>query len=107
MQSENERKWKHEKVVFFDVDVEGGLNIKKKLSRNTLTVFVQPPSLEELHRRLSLRKTETPESLQARIEKSDAEMKYAKRFDKVIINDNLETAQKEAEKLVKDFLKRK
>ena len=107
LQSEIERIWKHDRVVLFDVDVEGGLNIKKKLSRNTLTVFVQPPSLEELHRRLSLRKTETPESLQARIEKSDAEMKYAKRFDKVIINDNLETAQKEAEKLVKDFLKRK
>jgi guanylate kinase len=105
LQSEIERIWKHGNVVVFDVDVDGGLNLKKKLQKNILTVFVQPPSLEELHRRLSLRKTETPESLQARIEKSDDEMKYAKRFDVVLINDNLETAQKEAESVVKNFLK--
>jgi guanylate kinase len=105
LQSEIERIWKHGKVVIFDVDVEGGLNIKKRLQKNILTVFVQPPSLEELHRRLSLRKTETPESLQARIEKSDDEMKYAKRFDVVLTNDNLETSQKEAERVVKNFLK--
>jgi guanylate kinase len=107
MQAEVERIWKNGKAVLFDVDVEGGLNIKKKLQKNILTIFVQPPSLEELHRRLSLRKTETPESLQARIEKSEAEMKYGHRFDKIIINDNLENAQAQAEKLVKDFLKSK
>jgi guanylate kinase len=107
LEAEVERIWKKDKVVIFDVDVEGGVHIKKKLGGKLLTVFVQPPSIEELHRRLSLRKTETPESLADRIEKSDKEMKYAGKFDKVIINDNLETAQAEAINLVNDFLKKK
>jgi guanylate kinase len=105
LKSEVERSAKSGKVLLFDVDVEGGLNIKKQLDEKLLTVFVKPPSLDELHRRLSERQTETPQSLQARIEKSDREMEYASRFDKVIINDNLEKAKQQAEKLVGDFLK--
>jgi guanylate kinase len=105
LKSEVERITKNGNVVLFDVDVEGGLNIKKHLNEKLLSVFVQPPSFDELHRRLSQRQTETPESLQARIEKSDKEMEYASRFDKVIINDDLEIAKRQAHKLVEDFLK--
>ena len=105
LKSETERIWSNGKVVLFDVDVEGGLNIKSKLKEKLLAVFVQPPSFEELHRRLTSRNTETAESLKARIEKSDKEMQYANRFDKVIINDNLEQAQQQAQKLVADFIK--
>jgi guanylate kinase len=104
LKSEIEKIWQQNKAVLFDVDVEGGLNIKNKLKGSLLTVFVQPPSLDELHRRLEQRQTETPESLKVRIEKSDNEMTYANRFDKVIVNDNLETAQKEAQGLVEKFL---
>ena len=105
LKSEIERIWANGKVVLFDVDVEGGLNIKKKLENNILAVFVRPPSLEELHKRLSSRNTETPESLKARIEKSDKEMGYANRFDKIIVNDNLESAQQQAQQVLEDFLK--
>jgi guanylate kinase len=105
LKSEVEHIGKNGKVVLFDVDVEGGLNIKKHLNEKLLTVFVQPPSLDELHRRLSQRQTETAQSLQTRIEKSDKEMEYANRFDHVIINDDLEKAKQQAHKFVEDFLK--
>jgi guanylate kinase len=105
LKSEVERSAQIGKVLLFDVDVEGGLNIKKYLNEKLLTVFVKPPSLDELHRRLAQRQTETPQSLQARIEKSDKEMEYANRFDHVIINDDLEKAKQKAQKLVENFLK--
>jgi guanylate kinase len=105
LKSEVERSAQIGKVLLFDVDVEGGLNIKKHLNEKLLTVFVKPPSLDELHRRLAQRQTETPQSLQARIKKSDKEMEYANRFDHVIINDDLEKAKQKAQKLVEDFLK--
>jgi guanylate kinase len=104
LKSEIERIWNEGKVPVFDVDVEGGLKIKKIYGDKLLSVFVQPPSVEELHKRLTLRNSETPESFRARTEKSEHELKYAVKFDRVIVNDTLKFALKEAKILVNDFL---
>lgn len=104
LQSEINLIWEKGKIPIFDVDVEGGLKIKKIYGDNVLAVFVRPPSIEDLHKRLTARKSETPESFQVRIEKSEHELTYAFRFDKVIVNDNLKFALKEAQILVNDFL---
>ena len=91
--------------VIFDVDVIGGMKIKKQYGSNALSIFVMPPSLEELKRRLLGRSTESMESLQLRIEKAGDEMKFADGFDFVLINDDLESAKKLAHSIVKNFLK--
>lgn len=105
LKSEIERIWSEHKVAIFDVDVEGGLKIKKLFGQMLLSVFVMPPSVEALHQRLQSRNSETAESFKARIAKSEHELTYAFRFDKVIINDNLDKALEEAERLVEEFLK--
>jgi guanylate kinase len=104
LKSEIEKIWKMNKIPVFDVDVEGGLKIKKIYGPKLLAVFVRPPSVEELHKRLTARNSETPESFNARIEKSEHELSYAFRFDRVIVNDKLKFALKEAKILVNDFL---
>lgn len=92
------------KVAIFDVDVEGGIHIKGRFGKNLLDVFVKPPSIEELHKRLITRASETKESLEKRILKAELELTYADRFHHVLVNKELGEAFKEAEKLVKDFL---
>ena len=92
------------KAVIFDVDVEGGLNIKKEYGDNLLDVFVMPPEIEELKKRLIARATETEESLAARIHRAEEELVYAKKFSQVIVNHVFEDAAKEAESLVEKFL---
>ncbi len=92
------------KNVIFDVDVVGGLNIKRKYKENALSVFVSPPSVETLEERLTARNTESPESISRRVRKAKMEMAYARRFDHIIENDNLEIALAEAESLVDKFL---
>lgn len=104
LKSEVERIWKLGKHVVFDIDVIGGLNIKKKFPEQTLAIFVQPPSIEEMERRLRDRQTDSEEKIQERVAKADKEMKYAKDFDVILVNDNLEDAKKEAEALVTKFL---
>jgi len=104
LKSEVERIWKENKAAIFDVDVEGGLKIKKQFGDNMLAVFVKPPTVEDLNKRLHARETETPESLQARIQKSEHELTYASRFDHVLINDEREKAFRDAQKLVDEFL---
>jgi guanylate kinase len=104
LKSEIESIWSNGKIPVFDVDVEGGLKIKEIYGSALLAVFVRPPSVDELHKRLKARNSETPESFRARIEKSEHELTYAFRFDKVIVNDDLKFALKEAELLVKDFI---
>ncbi len=104
LKDEIEKIWLRDKVGAFDVDVEGGLKIKKIFGDRLLSVFVMPPSVDELHARLKARNSETPASYQARITKSEHELTYAFRFDKVIINDRLEDALKEAEKITEAFL---
>lgn len=104
LRSEVDKIWKSGKVPLFDVDVEGGVKIKEKFGKNLLAVFVQPPSVEALHQRLTARKSETAESFKTRTEKSEHELSYANRFDKIIINDTLELALSEAQKIVEKFL---
>lgn len=102
--SELERIWKNGHVVIFDVDVIGGLNLKKKLGEHALAVFVQPPSVEALEKRLRHRSTETEEKIQQRLAKARMELSYADRFDIQLLNDHLETACEEAVKIVKEFI---
>lgn len=104
LKSEVERLWNEGKHVIFDVDVLGGLNIKKAFGKQALAVFIQPPTVEALRERLSGRGTENPESLKKRLDKAEYELSFAPQFDTIIINDVLATAQKEAVKKISDFL---
>ena len=90
--------------VVFDVDVKGGVNIKKYYGERAMSLFIQPPSVEELRRRLEGRGTDTPEAIEDRLAKAEYEMTFAPQFDHVVINDNLETAKQEALSLLRDFL---
>ncbi|MBK7909276.1 guanylate kinase [Candidatus Pollutiaquabacter sp.] len=104
LRSEVDRLWRENKVVVFDVDVEGGLQLKKTFGELLLAVFVMPPSVEALHQRLTARQSETPESLKARVAKAEHELTYAFRFDRVIVNDTLEHALEEAKQVVAGFV---
>ncbi len=104
LKSELERIWNENKVVAFDVDVEGGLNIKNIYGKNLLAVFIKPISVDVLRKRLTERNTESPESLAVRITKAEHELTYADKFDHIIVNDTLEHALEQAEALVKEFL---
>lgn len=105
LKSEVDRMLKNGQVPVFDVDVVGGLNIKKMYGEKALAIFVQPPSLHELENRLRNRGTESEESLQKRIAKAAWEMEFAPKFDVIVINDLLETAFASAKKAVSGFLK--
>jgi guanylate kinase len=102
--SEVERIRNAGKHVIFDVDVVGGLNIKKHYSDEALSIFVMPPSPEHLEKRLRSRSTENEDQLQKRIEKAEHELKFADQFDKILVNDDLKTALKQAKELVLDFI---
>lgn len=104
--SEVERLRKEGKHVVFDVDVKGGMNIKRLYGNDALAIFVQPPSIEELKRRLILRNTDDKESINKRVKKAGYELQYAKHFDVVIINDNLEKAEQKTLEVVKEFIGR-
>ena len=104
LKSEVERLLKQGKNVIFDIDVKGGLNIKKQYPNNSLAIFVQPPSIAELKKRLQSRQTESPEKIKMRIDKADEEMQYAGDFDVIIVNDDLEKAKNEAYRIVKSFI---
>lgn len=90
--------------VIFDVDVKGGVNIKKFYGERALSIFVQPPSVEELRRRLNGRGTDAPEVIEQRLAKANYELTFASQFDHVVINDNLEKAEQEVYELVSKFL---
>ncbi|RZK50717.1 MAG: guanylate kinase [Pedobacter sp.] len=104
LRSEIDRIWAADKHVIFDIDVEGGLRLKRKFNESALAIFVQPPSLEVLKERLSGRGTDSAEKLQERFIKAEKELLYAKKFDVVLKNFDLDTACSEAEKIVGDFL---
>ena len=101
---EIERIWKKGMHVIFDVDVVGGLNLKNQFGDLALAVFVMPPSIQHLEMRLRSRETETDESIARRIGKAENELKTADLFDKIILNDKLEHAFEEAEKIVSEFI---
>jgi guanylate kinase len=105
LKSEVERIRNLGKNVIFDVDVVGGLNIKKFYGDEALAIFVQPPSVEELRNRLKKRSTETEEKIQMRIAKAEHELSFANQFDKLINNNDLMQACREAEKIIREFLK--
>jgi len=90
--------------VVFDVDVKGGCNIKNYYGDQALSVFIQPPSIEELHRRLVLRGTDSAEAIENRVAKAAYELTFADRFDEIVVNDDLDAAKKQVYELVKRFL---
>ena len=104
LRSEIERIWKKGKSVIFDIDVEGGLHLKRKYDGQALAVFVQPPSLEVLIERLTGRGTDSDEKLKERFAKAEKELKYAPQFDIILKNYDLQTACEEAEVLVRNFI---
>ena len=105
LKSEIERIWNSHQHVVFDVDVVGGLNLKRHFGDNALAIFIEPPSLDVLFKRLENRATETEKSLNKRIEKAIQEMKFSSSFDLIIINDKLEETKKDAFEKVSKFLK--
>lgn len=107
LKSEVERIRNRGKHVIFDVDVEGGINIKKYYGNDALAVFVKPPSVDELRNRLENRSTETEEKIKMRVAKAEQELTYEARFDAVVVNDHVEEAKEKAKKLVSDFIKGK
>lgn len=104
LKSEVERIGAMGKIAVFDVDVKGGVNIKKFYGDRALSLFIQPPSIEELSRRLHGRGTDAEEVIQQRLAKAGEELTYAPKFDRVIVNDKLEVAQQEILQVVTDFL---
>jgi guanylate kinase len=105
LRSEIQRIWNEGKHVIFDIDVEGGLRLKRKYDGNALAIFVQPPSLEVLKERLSGRGTDSEEKLKERFIKAEKELKYADKFDVILKNYDLDEACAEAELLIGNFLK--
>jgi guanylate kinase len=104
LKSEVERIWKMGKHVVFDIDVIGGLNIKKQFPEQTLSIFIMPPSVEELRNRLVKRSTESAEKIEMRVAKAAKELESASSFDVVITNDELDKALVEAEQTVANFI---
>lgn len=104
LKSEVERIFKEGNNVIFDVDVVGGCNIKKYYGNRALSVFIQPPSVEELRRRLVGRNTDSPEVIESRLAKAEYELGFAKQFDVVIVNDDLDKAKEETLRTVRNFL---
>jgi guanylate kinase len=107
LKSEVERIWKNGNHVVFDVDVMGGINIKNKFGTRSIAIFIMPPSIGELERRLIKRGTDCPSKINMRIEKARKEMKLADQFDNIIVNDRLEETVDEVIKTVESFLKSK
>jgi len=106
LKSQVEKQLEAGQNVVFDVDVVGGCNIKRFYGDRALSVFIQPPSIDELRARLNGRGTDTPEVIEDRIAKAQFELGYADKFDVVIVNDELEKAKAEALKVVSDFIKK-
>ena len=104
LKSEVERIWNDGKTVIFDVDVKGGIALKKYFGEQALSIFIMPPSIQELERRLIARATEDADTIQTRVEKAEQEMTFQNEFDKILVNTDLETAKAEIEKLVSEFL---
>ncbi|MBI3134903.1 MAG: guanylate kinase [Bacteroidetes bacterium] len=107
LKSEIEKNWAAGKTVVFDVDAEGGINLKKIFGKNALSVFIKPPSLFVLEQRLRNRRTETEENIRMRIEKANRELSRADQFDYILLNDNLEKACLEARQKVLEFIAEK
>lgn len=104
LKSEVENIWNRGKAVIFDVDVKGGIALKRYFGEKALSVFVMPPSVQELERRLISRNTDDSETIRTRVEKATEEMKYCSSFDETVINTDLDTAKKDVTLLIRNFL---
>ncbi|WP_277110648.1 guanylate kinase [Chryseobacterium taklimakanense] len=104
LKSEVERIWNEGKAVIFDVDVKGGISLKEYFKDQALSIFVMPPSVEELERRLVFRATDDGATIKTRIEKAEEEMSFQKEFDKTVVNRDLEQAKKDVKTLIENFL---
>ncbi|NMD00440.1 MAG: guanylate kinase [Bacteroidales bacterium] len=104
LKEEIERIWNKNHIVLFDVDVKGGINLKKIFQNNAISIFISPPSIEILKERLINRGTENEESLKMRVEKAAYEMTFAKQFDYIVVNDNLSIAIEEIKEIVKSYI---
>lgn len=104
LKSEVERIWESGKTVIFDVDVKGGISLKKYFGEQAISIFIMPPSIEELERRLIARGTDDAETIKTRVKKAEHEMKFQNEFDKTIVNTDLDKAKFEIEKLVREFI---
>ena len=102
LKSEVERIWGNGKIILFDIDVMGGMNLKKLYGDKALSLFIAPPSLETLRERLVKRGTDTPEKIEKRVTKAEKEMLYSGNFDKILINDDLQTALNEVELIIRE-----
>lgn len=105
LKSDIERIWKENRVPVLDIDVQGAIHVQQQYPVNTIAIFVEAPSFEELKRRLESRGSETADTLQARLNKSSYEMTFKNHFENIIVNENFEEACKEAEKIVDSFLR--
>ena len=104
LKSEVEKIWQSGKTVIFDVDVKGGISLKKYFGEKALSVFIMPPSVEELERRLVSRATDDPETIKTRVEKASEEMTFKDQFDVTVVNSDLDEAKNTTENLLKKFL---
>ena len=104
LKSEVERIWDKGNAIIFDVDVKGGVNLKRYFGDRAMSVFIQAPSVEVLRQRLVSRATDSPEAIERRVAKAAEEMTYADKFDHIIVNDDLQKAYADAERLVSEFL---
>ena len=104
LKSELERIWGKGKTIVFDIDVKGGMNLKRIFGDNALSIFIKAPSVEELRRRLLSRGTDSPESIEKRIAKAEEENGFADRFDTVVTNDNLDKAVAETARKIREFI---
>ncbi len=104
LKSELNRIWANENHVLFDVDVKGGINLKNIFKHEAISIFIMPPSIKELEKRLELRGTDDPGKIRMRVAKAEEEMKRADQFDNIVINDNLEQAENDVYNLVSSFL---
>jgi guanylate kinase len=104
LKSQVEEQLKGGRNVIFDIDIKGGINVKKFYGEHALSLFVQPPSVDELRRRLVGRATDSPEQIEERLAKAEYEMSFAPQFDKIIVNDDLETAKADTLQTISEFL---
>ncbi|MCX7954190.1 MAG: guanylate kinase [Bacteroidales bacterium] len=104
LKKEVERIWKEGKIIIFDVDVKGAINLKKYFGEKAIAIYIMPPSLEVLENRLRNRNTETDETIKVRIERAKYELSFASEFDYIVINDNLELAIKETKNIISFFI---
>lgn len=106
LKTELDRLWNEKKCPLLDIDVKGAIHVQQQYPQTSLSIFIEPPSVRELARRLASRGTETEESLQTRVNKAEYEMSFSHHFNHIVVNDDLQEACEEAEKLVVSFLKK-